>query len=51
MIRNKITDVGNPLSDPEIESPSRDPEIFSPPVTDVPNPEEPSEPERERPER
>lgn len=51
MVRYKIPDVGNPLSDPEIQTPGRETEIFSPPTTDVPNPEETPERETERRER
>lgn len=44
----KIPDVGHPLTDPEIQSPRREPEIVSPPTTDIPQPEDAPERERER---
>lgn len=51
MIRYKMPDVGNPLQQPEIGSPKTEPEILSPPSTDVPNPEDNPQPEREQPQR
>ena len=40
MLFLKIPDVRNPIGDPEIQLPTQDPEILSPPTTDIPNPEE-----------
>jgi hypothetical protein len=48
MVFLRIPDVGNPLGEPEIDSPGREREIVSPPTTDVPNPQEPPEKESER---
>ena len=49
MVFLRIPDVGNPLGEPEIDSPGREREIVSPPTTHVPNPKEPpEEPERRR---
>ncbi|WP_157360859.1 hypothetical protein [Numidum massiliense] len=48
MLFLKIPDIGNPMGEPEIYSPKPDPEILSPPTTDVPNPEDTPDREKER---